>query len=110
MGRLYGLLLVVCIATACNRDTCSGGLNMSAPHLDGDIYTDADTPAIRISWSQGTGRGVGLPDSYFAKVAVGEYGDDRDLVGSVSFMAPRSVVVQFTPAFAERIKSKPAVT
>jgi len=108
---MCGLLLVAWIATAsCSGDTCSGGRNMSAPHLDGDIFTDADTPAVRISWSQGTGHGAGLPDTYFAQVSAGEYGDDTDLVGSVRFMAPRSVIVQLKPAFAERIKSKFAVT
>jgi hypothetical protein len=88
---------------------------MSAPHLDGGIYTDAGTQAVRISWSQGTGRGARLPESYFAQVfSIGsqvspEYGDD-DLIDSVKFMPPRTVIVYFSSAFVARIKSKPSVT
>ena len=104
------LLWILFIATvSCGRDTCTGGLNVSAPHLDGGIYTDTGTPAVRISWSQGTGRGARLPESYFAQVSSSEYGD-VDLIDSVRFMAPRTVIVYFSSAFVERIKSKPTVT
>ena len=35
------LIWILFIATvSCGRDTCTGGLNISAPHLDGGIYTD----------------------------------------------------------------------
>jgi hypothetical protein len=83
---------------------------MSEPRVDRGIYTDAGMPALRISWSRGTGRGAGLPDTYFEAVSPGEYGDDPYLIDSVRFMAPRTVIVQFTPAFEERIKSKRSLT
>src|SRR5262245_56464949 len=110
--RLYCLLLCVALmaTVSCSEDTCNNGLNMSAPHIDGGIYTDAGMPAVRISWSQGTERGARLPETYFAQVSLVENGEDFDLIGSVRFMAPQTIVVRFTSAFWERVKSKPTVT
>ncbi len=104
-GTLLGIILM--LPLACNRDTCNGGLNMSSPHLDGGIYTDAGLPAVRLSWSPGTERGALLLEAYFAEVSLSEgYGEDDDLLSSVRFMAPRTLIVQFTSAFTDRARGK----
>ena len=98
--RSFVQLALGAIASSCTQrtaDTCNGGLNMSSPMLAAGLEGNAESPAIRIVWSQGTGRGADLPHSYFAsvRVAFGVPVLIAALIDAVALTADREITVRF---------------
>jgi hypothetical protein len=93
---LAALLLVV----GCDsdpEDTCTEGDNMGNPKVEDGFDPTLAAPALRITWSAGTGNGTDLSPEYFDQVAVALETDVavRDLISSLARPAPREIVVTF---------------
>ena len=78
-------------------DTCTEGDNMGSPMVADGFDPTVAAPALRLTWSAGSGSGTDLPPEYFDQVAVALETDAavRDLISSLERPAPREIVVNF---------------